>query len=79
MSAASGVRRASVSSLTKKLGVASEHEAVDQEKNRDDSGHLMKPASLAALSDEEYLKMGKRATFKMDIVIMPIMTIMVRM
>lgn len=76
MSLASG-RRVSVSSMTKKLGMALEHETVDQEKNRDDSGRLMRPARLAALSEEEYETMGKKATWKMDIVIMPIMTIMV--
>lgn len=63
--------------MTTKLGVASELETIDQEKHRVDTGRLMKPASLAALSEDEYEKMGKRATWKMDIVIMPIMTIMV--
>lgn len=71
-------RRLSVASVSKGLGLASEHEVVDQEKNRDASGRLKRPANLAALSDEEYEKMGKRATWKMDRVIMPIMTTMVR-
>lgn len=38
--------------------------------------HLNMPASLAALSTEEYDKMGKKATLKMDMVIMPIMVTM---
>lgn len=38
--------------------------------------HPNLPASLAHLSDEELRTLGKKATFKMDIVIMPIMVIM---
>lgn len=34
------------------------------------------PQSLAALSPEELQKVGKRATFKMDIWIMPILVVM---
>lgn len=64
--------------MTEKFGVASEHEMVDQEETRDATGQLKRPANLAALSDEEYEKMGRKATWKMDRVIMPIMTTMIR-
>ncbi|KAI1421909.1 nicotinamide mononucleotide permease [Xylaria sp. FL1777] len=37
---------------------------------------LLMPANLAALSEDEYKKLGKRATLKMDLVIMPILVIM---
>lgn len=37
---------------------------------------LVMPAGLASLSEAEYHSLGKRATFKMDIVIMPCMVIM---
>ncbi|KAL8409870.1 hypothetical protein RB594_008092 [Gaeumannomyces avenae] len=39
-------------------------------------GANVMPASLAALSQEEYDRLGKRATLKMDLVIMPIMVLM---
>lgn len=78
MSASSGTRKASISSITKRLSVISQHEEVDQEKNRDSSGQLRRPTILAALSEDEYNKLGKKATLKMDLVIMPIMTAMVR-
>ncbi|KAH7324947.1 major facilitator superfamily domain-containing protein [Stachybotrys elegans] len=38
--------------------------------------NLVMPASLAALSSDEYQKLGKRATLKMDLVIMPILVVM---
>lgn len=34
------------------------------------------PATLAALSAEEYEKLGKKATYKLDLVIMPILVVM---
>ncbi|POR32772.1 TNA1 is necessary for nicotinic acid import into the cell [Tolypocladium paradoxum] len=37
---------------------------------------LAMPGDLAGLSDEEYAKLGKKATLKMDLIIMPIMVIM---
>jgi len=37
---------------------------------------LLTPANLAALSDDEYKKLGRRATLRMDCVIMPILVIM---
>ncbi|KLU90229.1 nicotinamide mononucleotide permease [Magnaporthiopsis poae ATCC 64411] len=39
-------------------------------------GAVVMPASLAALSRDEYDRLGRRATLKMDLVIMPIMVIM---
>lgn len=39
-------------------------------------GGLTMPASLAALNEDEYKKLGKRATLKMDCVIMPILVVM---
>jgi len=66
----------SVHAQPKRLSSITHNESVDQEKHRDQSGHLVAPANLAALSEDEYQKLGKRATWKMDIIIMPIMTIM---
>lgn len=40
------------------------------------SGRVIRPASLAVLSEEEYVKLGRSATFKMDLVIMPCLVIM---
>ncbi|KAF6816871.1 TNA1 is necessary for nicotinic acid import into the cell [Colletotrichum plurivorum] len=40
------------------------------------NGALIMPPSLAALSQEDYDRIGKKATLKMDLVIMPIMVIM---
>jgi hypothetical protein len=37
---------------------------------------LVMPARLAALSSDEYQKLGKRSTLKMDLVIMPILVVM---
>ncbi|KAI0854661.1 nicotinamide mononucleotide permease [Xylaria cubensis] len=37
---------------------------------------LLMPANLAALSEDEYKKLGKRATLRMDCVIMPVLVIM---
>lgn len=54
----------------------SHRESIDQEKHRDNEGHLIRPTNLAALSEDEYIKLGKQATWKMDIVIMPIITVM---
>lgn len=39
-------------------------------------GANVMPAGLAALSQEEYDRLGRRATLKMDLIIMPIMVIM---
>jgi hypothetical protein len=36
----------------------------------------VKPTSLAALTDDEYTKIGRRATLKLDAFIMPCMVIM---
>ena len=44
--------------------------------HRDEDGHLVMPPQLAALSDEDYANLGRRATLKMDFVIMPCMVIM---
>ena len=63
-------------SALKRLSIVSHHEEVDQEKHRDSEGHLIRPANLAILTEDEYNKLGKKATWKMDIVIMPIITIM---
>ncbi len=38
-------------------------------------GHVM-PASLASLTPEEYATVGRKATLKIDILIMPAMIIM---
>ncbi|KAJ3575518.1 hypothetical protein NPX13_g4006 [Xylaria arbuscula] len=46
------------------------------ENTAQDDGGLTMPASLAALSEDEYKKLGKKATLKMDCVIMPILVIM---
>lgn len=51
-------------------------EDISAEKQSSHAGNLIMPASLAALGKEEYEKVGKRATLKMDMVIMPIMVIM---
>ncbi|KAJ0135897.1 High-affinity nicotinic acid transporter [Colletotrichum tanaceti] len=51
-------------------------EDIGTDKQSSHGGNLVMPASLAALGQEEYEKMGKRATLKMDMVIMPIMVIM---
>lgn len=56
---------------------SSHHESPDQDKHRDAEGHLLRPANLAALTEDEYIKLGRRATRKMDIIILPILTIMV--
>lgn len=66
-------KRLSVTSVTSHI---SHRESVNQDKNRDADGQLIRPANLAVLSEEDYLKLGKRATFKMDLVIMPCVTIM---
>ncbi|KAI2626737.1 nicotinamide mononucleotide permease [Hypoxylon sp. NC1633] len=39
-------------------------------------GQLVMPSSLAALSEAEYNRLGKKATLKMDMTIMPILVIM---
>ncbi|KAJ0325742.1 hypothetical protein COL5a_007250 [Colletotrichum fioriniae] len=51
-------------------------EDVNADKLSQHGGNLIMPASLAALSQEEYERVGKKATLKMDLVIMPIMVIM---
>ncbi|KAI0417806.1 nicotinamide mononucleotide permease [Xylaria grammica] len=40
------------------------------------NAELAMPANLAALSEGEYKKLGKRATLKMDCVIMPVLVVM---
>ena len=65
-----------MSSTTKRLSVVSHRESVDQEKHRDASGQLVRPPSLAILTDDEYNQLGKKATWKMDLIIMPVITIM---
>ncbi|KAH7347527.1 major facilitator superfamily domain-containing protein [Plectosphaerella cucumerina] len=42
----------------------------------DDHVGMVMPAGLAALSAEDYEKLGKRATYKMDLIIMPILVVM---
>lgn len=61
----------------KRHSIVSHDEAVDQDKHRDAEGHLVRPANLALLTDDEYTKLGRKATRKMDLIIMPILTIMV--
>ncbi|KAI6262016.1 hypothetical protein MCOR27_008125 [Pyricularia oryzae] len=39
-------------------------------------GGLTMPAKLAALSEDEYRRLGRKATLKMDLIIMPIMVVM---
>ncbi|TDZ19992.1 putative transporter [Colletotrichum orbiculare MAFF 240422] len=51
-------------------------EDVNADKHNVHDGTLVMPVSLAALSKEDYDKLGKKATLKMDLVIMPIMVIM---
>ena len=51
-------------------------EDVGQIEHRDAYGRLVMPAELSALSEAEYNALGKRATWKMDIVIMPCVVIM---
>ncbi|KAI0017566.1 nicotinamide mononucleotide permease [Xylariomycetidae sp. FL0641] len=38
--------------------------------------NLVMPSNLAVLSEDEYKQLGRKATLKMDIIIMPILTIM---
>jgi hypothetical protein len=45
-------------------------------KSQQNVGGLTMPASLAALDTAEYNKLGRRATLKMDFVIMPILVVM---
>jgi hypothetical protein len=47
-----------------------------EEKLQDGSGLAPMPPSLAALSDSEFAKLGRKATFKMDLLIMPCLVIM---
>lgn len=65
-----------MSTTGKRLSNVSHHESVDQKEHRDLDGQLIRPANLAALSDDEYNKLGRRATLKMDLIIMPVITIM---
>ena len=51
-------------------------ENVDQEKHRNDAGQLVMPASLASLSPGEYAQLGRKATFKLDVQVMPCLVIM---
>ena len=55
-----------------------EVEAVDKQHLQGQHGPALEmPASLAALSPSEYERIGKKATLKMDCIIMPIMVVMV--
>ena len=56
--------------------VLAQLEDVGQIEHRDAFGRLVMPAELSALSEAEYNALGKRATWKMDIVIMPCVVIM---
>ena len=61
-----------------KTSNSAEVEAIDAQKlGEAEVGTLRMPESLASLSDEEFRRIGRKATLKMDIVIMPIMVIMV--
>lgn len=53
-------------------------EQVEHSKHNGHSGGngLVMPASLAALDESQYVALGKKATRKMDFVIMPILVIM---
>ncbi|KXH54183.1 TNA1 is necessary for nicotinic acid import into the cell [Colletotrichum salicis] len=51
-------------------------EDVNADKLSQHGDNLIMPASLASLGQEEYERVGKKATLKMDMVIMPIMVIM---
>ncbi|KAI8295076.1 putative transporter [Colletotrichum sp. SAR 10_98] len=62
--------------MDKKERSSDQVEDVNAEKLSVHDGTLIMPASLAALSQEDYEKVGKKATLKMDMVIMPIMVIM---
>lgn len=59
--------------MDKKERSSDQVEDVNAEKLSVHDGTLIMPASLAALSQEDYEKVGKKATLKMDMVIMPIM------
>ncbi|CAI0649203.1 unnamed protein product [Colletotrichum noveboracense] len=59
--------------MEKKERSSDQIEDVNAEKLSVHDGTLIMPASLAALSQEDYEKIGKKATLKMDMVIMPIM------
>jgi hypothetical protein len=48
----------------------------DLEKKSYQNGQLEMPSQLAALSEAEYEKLGKSATFKMDLLIMPSLVVM---
>ncbi len=48
----------------------------DVEKKEFHLGPETRPPSLAALSEEEYTKLGRSATIKMDILVMPCLVIM---
>ncbi|KAL1876145.1 hypothetical protein Plec18167_005408 [Paecilomyces lecythidis] len=56
-------------------GVFTHHEDIDKS-HRDVDGHLICPAELAGLSAEEYSRLSRTATLKMDLVIMPCLVIM---
>ncbi|KAF4963185.1 hypothetical protein FSARC_8763 [Fusarium sarcochroum] len=50
-------------------------ESIDQKHVRA-LGGISKPSSLAHLSDDDCAKLGRRATLKMDLIIMPILVVM---
>ena len=47
-----------------------------EEKRQNDGGLSPMPASLATLSDAEFASLGRKTTFKMDLMIMPCLVIM---
>ena len=47
-----------------------------EEKPRNDGGLSPMPASLATLSDAEFASLGRKTTFKMDVMIMPCLVVM---
>lgn len=74
-----------VKPLETKLQRTMEHEKMDTgseqvEIVKQDGGQNgavpVMPASLAALSQDEYNRLSRKATWKMDIIIMPVLTIM---
>lgn len=59
----------------KKDTAAEQFETVKPDNGLVNNGIFM-PENLSVLSDDEYNKLGRRATLKMDMIIMPIIVIM---
>lgn len=59
-----------------KMDTASEQVEVVKQNDEQHGAALVMPASLAALSQDEYNRISRKATLKMDMIIMPVMTIM---